>query len=112
MNNSKRTFNPLLGKTFRYAQSENAELKYQGNWGPQIQTLTIASSEWVVEYGSAVLASEAATTTVTSVIISGNAGESKIINKVTLSDGQVDERAIMLKIRSNNDPYLNSDYGI
>lgn len=110
MNNSKRTFNPLLAKSFRFSQSENSGLKYVGNWGVAIQPLTIASSEWVIETGNAAIASELNTTTTTSVILSGVTGESSIINKVILSDGQTDERKILLKICSNNEPQLDDDY--
>jgi hypothetical protein len=112
MNVSKRTFNPLLSKLFRYEQAENTELKYRGNWGPIARGETVSSSTWEVESGNATLSSESVETgnKITSVIITGSAGESKIINTVTFSDGQVDSREILLRINSDSDGTLINDY--
>jgi hypothetical protein len=114
MNISKRTFNPLFGKIFRYEQSENSSLQYTGNWGPAIKGNTITASAWTVENGDAVLSSEAFTTAAagtTSVIISGTPGENTIVNKVTLSSGEVEERMLSLKISDNDELGYMTDYG-
>ncbi|MCP4365414.1 MAG: hypothetical protein GY800_08980 [Planctomycetes bacterium] len=112
MNRSKRTFNPLMANSFRFEQAENTDLTYTGNWGPTIQPGTIATSEWTVESGTVTLTDEASTTTTTTVTISGQPGEAKIINKVTLSDGQIDERAVDLRIMSNKATAITNDYGM
>lgn len=110
MNISERTFNPLLGRTFRYEQSENADLKYQGNWGPVVHPLTVSSSTWTVEEGTVTISNESLSGNTTSAEFTGSVGESTIVNKVTLSDGQVDERIIKLKIADNSTPYIQNDY--
>jgi|GEM_PF-3878333 hypothetical protein len=112
MNIVKRTFNPLLAKIFRFSQSENALLKYSGNWKPAIGALTISTSAWTVEDGTVTLSSEANSAGITSVHITGSVGESTITNKVTLSDGQIDERIIKLKIIDNDIPSIDDDYGL
>lgn len=111
MNVSKRTFNPLLASSFRYSQSEDADLTYSGNWGPTIQTATITTSTWTVEDGSVTISNESNTDSTTSATITGEVGESIITNKVVLSDGQTDERKILLKIKANDIPSINDDYG-
>ena len=110
MNISKRTFNPLLAKQFRFSQLENALLSYIGNWGAAIQALTISASTWTVENGSVTLSGESNTNTTTTVKITGSPGESTIVNKVTLSDGQIDERIIKLRITDNDIPRISNDY--
>ncbi len=113
MNIAKRTINALLGRrTFRFEQTENAKLKYQVNWKPLIQALTISASVWTVEDGSVTLSSETNVSGITAVVITGSVGESTISNKVTLSDGQIDERIIKLKIIDNDIPVYESDYGL
>ena len=114
MNNSKRTFNPLLGKIFNYQQSENASLKYQGNWGHVINQ-ALSDSTWTVESGDAVLSGASFVTSgsgTTAVNISGTPGRSVIVNKITMADGQIDERTIKLKIVDNDIPVYNYDYGM
>ena len=108
MNITKRTFNPLLGRRFRYDQPEDAELKYQGNWG--VLGLTVSTSEWEKLQGDAVLSGDALASNVTSVTISGEPGDSIIVNKVTFSDGQIDSRIILLKITDNDLPKCEPDY--
>ena len=114
MNNSKRTFNPLLGKIFRYSQAEDVTLKYQGNWNVLGQAL--ADSDWAVEDGEATLASETFVTSgsgTTSVLISCTTpGENTISNTVTFADGQIDSRLIKLKVTTNDFPNINYDYGL
>lgn len=100
----------MLGQSFRYEQSENSQLKYQGNWGPAIQPETISSSTWVVEEGDAVLASESNTDYVTEVLVSGQPGESTIVNRVVTSGGQTEERIIKLRVNDNTIPRINRDY--
>jgi hypothetical protein len=114
VNNQKRTFNPLLGKQFRYEQAEDLSLKYSGNWGAA-QQQPLSNSEWVVENGDAVLSGASFVTSgsgTTSVLISGSTGENTITNTVTFADGQVDSRIIKLKITDNSDPNINYDYGL
>lgn len=111
MNVSKRTFNPLLAKSFRFSQSENADLIYQGGWAATIQPGTISDSTWTVESGSVTITNKSNTTTTTTAQIAGEVGESIIVNKVTLADGQADERKILLKITANDTPVINDDYG-
>lgn len=113
MNIVKRTFNPLLAKEFDYKQSENAELKYSGNWGPVAQANTITASTWTVENGTVTVSGAALASNVTSAIISGSPGCSRIVNKVTFTDGQVDERIINLTITDNSESCgCDYDYGI
>lgn len=111
MNSAKRTFNPLLSRSFRYSQTENADLIYYCDWGATIQPDTIASSTWVVEDGSVTITNEAATDYITSAMITGDVGESTIVNKIVMASGQTDERIIKLKIVSNDVPFLDGDYG-
>jgi len=110
MNITKRTFNPLLGRIFRFVQSENSSLKYEGNWGPAVAQ-TVSASSWTVEEGDATLSSEALVSQTTSVIITGTPGENIIVNKVTLADGQIEERILKLKITDNDLPDYDTDYG-
>lgn len=113
MNKVKRQFEPLLSRSFRFQQSENAELVYTGNWGPVIQDETLAASAWTVERGDAVLSDEAFTADgVTSVTVSGIPGESTIVNKVTLSNGEIDERILQVRITDNDVPRYDNDYGM
>lgn len=111
MNVAKRTFNPLLGRTFRYSQAENADLEYVGNWGVAVQPETVESSTWTVERGSVTISDEAFTGSATSAKITGEPGESTIVNKVVLSSGETDERIILLKITDNDIPFIDRDYG-
>lgn len=111
MNNKKRTFNPILSDSTRFPQSEDSDLIYVGNWSAVVQGLTIATSEWTVESGSVTITNESNTTTTTTAQITGDPGESIIVNKVTLSDGQVDEHKVLLKIKANDTPVINNDYG-
>jgi hypothetical protein len=111
MNISERTFNPLLAGSFRYQQSENSDLKYNGNWGPLIQPANVSTSTWTIEDGSVTLSNEALSGNKTSVLITGSVGEATIVNKVVLDDGQTEERTIKLKIIDNSIPRINYDYG-
>lgn len=111
MNSSKRTFNPLQDYHFRYEQLEDANLAYSGNWGHAIQPDTIATSTWSVEDGSATISNENNTTTTTSATITGPVGESIIVNTITTSGGQTDQRIINLKIAAKDMPFINDDYG-
>lgn len=112
MNRVKRTFNALMNDQFRYQQSEFSDLIYTGNWGPVVYPDTITASAWTVEDGSATLTNETFLSGgSTSVQISGSVGESTIVNKITTSSGQVEERIIKLKIKANDIPVINSDYG-
>lgn len=103
MNNTKRTFNPLLGRSFRYEQPESAKLMYHGNWGVAIQPGKIVSSAWEAERGDVVFSDESFTDTATSAMVSGRIGEAVIVNRVVLESGEIDERVLMLRI--------DSDYG-
>lgn len=101
MNIVKRTFNPLLGRSFRYEQPESAKLMYHGNWGVAIQPGKIISSAWEAEAGDVVFTDEAFTDGKTSVMISGRIGEAVIVNRVVLESGEVDERVLKLHIASD-----------
>jgi len=102
-----RTLQALSQDRLKAAQNENAELTYSVNWGPQIDTNTISTSTWTSEDG-ATIASEANTTLTTSATLSGSVGCYRVVNKITTSDGQTDERIIVLTILDNDD-YLR-DY--
>ena len=110
MNSNQRIFHPLFGRQFWFRQSENAELKYIGNWIPSAQGNDITESEWEVLNGNVVLSSEALSDNQTSVIISGNTGWSRVVNQVIFTDGQVDERILNINILENSDDVV-CDYG-
>ena len=100
MNITKRTFNPLRGRTFRYTQPESAKLMYHGNWGAAIQPTVITSSAWEVEGGTATIANESNTLTTTSALISGIAGEAIVVNRIFMLSGEVDERVLKFDFTS------------
>ena len=110
MNNTKRTFNALLGHVFRFSQAEGSDLEYTGNWGPALHPETIISSTWLVVDGSATISNQASTDTTTSATITGPPCESTIVNTVVTSGGQTDQRTVNLKIKSNDKYYMNEDY--
>ena len=120
MNISKRTFNALKGRAFRYEQTESAQLKYYGNWGAAIQPAKIISSAWEAECGDVVFTDSEFTDGKTSVMISGKKGETVIVNRIVLDSGEIDERVLKLRIDNeygettiydDNVEYLAMDLG-
>jgi hypothetical protein len=110
MNKQHRTFEPLFKNMSRYEQTENAKHKYTGNWAPAIQGKTISTSAWTLESGNATLSNESSGTGTTSVLVNGIPGENTIVNKVTLSTGEIEEHILKIKIQDNDDPILYDDY--
>lgn len=107
-----RKFQPMAAREFHFQQSENSELRYTGNWVPVADGNNITASSWEVVGGSLTLSSEALVSNVTSVVVSGGTGLSRLVNKVTFTDGQVDERILNIRITENTRSYLNDDYGM
>jgi len=105
---SSRTLQALSQDRLKASQNENAALNYSVNWGAQIDTATISTSTWTSE-DNVTIASESNTTTTASAILSGGVGTYRVVNKITTSDGQTDERIFLITIRENDD-YLR-DYG-
>ena len=102
MSNQKtNTFNALIAESFRFSQSENAKLKYIGNWKAELQGVSISTSIWSVTSGDATITTESLDGNTASCFISGQPGENIIINKITTDDGQTDERRLLIEIRNN-----------
>ena len=104
---SDRTLQALSQDRLKAVQNENAVLSYSVNWGAQIDTATISTSTWTSE-DSVTIASDSNTTTTATANLSGGVGCYRVVNKITTSDGQIDERIIVLTILDNDD-YLR-DY--
>jgi len=102
-----RTLQALSQDRLKTVQNENSVLTYSVNWGPQIDTNTISTSTWTSE-DNITIAGEANTTLTASATLSGGVGTHRVVNKITTSDGQTDERIIILTILENDD-YLR-DY--
>lgn len=104
-----RTFNANQSTLFRANQRENADLDYTINWAGELDTATISSSDWSTE-DSVTIANETNTTTTASCDLTGEPGRYRVVNQITDSNGNVDERIIELTILENSQDY--SDYGL
>ena len=111
MNINSTKINPLHGIEFKFEQTENSTRKYELLWGPLLPSaVTISTSAFEVLDGNATLASASSSGGTTSVFISGIPGENKVQNKITLSNGEIYERILKVKIKDNDPPSISDDY--
>jgi hypothetical protein len=112
MNIAKRTINSLMQRSGRFIQSENSNLKYQVDYVAQLGSDTIATSTWTVESGSLTVTGGAESDNITSAVVSGSTGESRLVNKITTTtSGETIERIFRIKITDNSDECA-CDYGV
>lgn len=110
MNIVKRTINSLMQRSGRFVQSENSNLKYQVNYSAQLGSGIISTSTWTDETGGLTITSTSIDDLVTSALVSGQTGESLLVNKITTDAGETIERIFRIKITDNDGDLPESDY--
>lgn len=106
------SFNAIYSALFSVRQPENAKLKYTINWHGAMDSSTISSSTWTTEDSGITISDQANTTTEASCKVTGDPGSYRIVNKVTLADGDIDERIIDVRIIDNTKPFSRTnDFG-
>jgi len=98
---SSRVLNASITKRQKVVQSENADLNYTVNWGAQIDTATISTSTWASE-DNITITNQANSTTKASANLKADIGTHRVINKITTTDGQTDERMFILTVTDND----------
>jgi hypothetical protein len=108
MNINDRTINPLLSRSISFHQSENASLSYTIDYAAYLGTDTIATSTWISRQSLTIMPSS--TTTTATAKVTGSAGRYTLVNKITTTSGNVDERMIKLTITQNDELPIAGDY--
>lgn len=109
MNVNDRIINALQRRTSAYQQSENAAYIYTINYAATLQAATIATSTWSSAANGLTISATSNTDTTATAKVTGTPGRYKIVNKITTSTGETDERIISLYIMTN-DQTSQGDY--
>lgn len=109
MNINDRVINALQRRTAAYQQSENAAYIYTVNYAATLQTATISTSTWSSAANGVTISVTSNTDTTATAKLSGTPGRYKVVNKITTSTGETDERIISLHIMAN-DQMSQGDY--
>lgn len=102
MNVNDREVNALQSRTAAYQQSENAAHIYTVNYAATLQAATISTSTWSCATNGATISNTSNTDHTSTAKLSGKPGRYKIVNKITTSTGETDERIISLYIMTND----------
>ena len=91
-----------MAKAFEQFKDPEEIRDFGINWAPGIGTKTITASTWSVVLGTVAIDDDDHDTTTTTVRLSaGTLGETcKLLNQVTLSDGEQYEQTVQLKVKA------------
>ncbi|MBT8282136.1 MAG: hypothetical protein KJO86_00235 [Muriicola sp.] len=93
----------------RAKQAENAKQRYQVNWAVELNSDTIFASSWSSEDAGVTLTSDVFTDTASAILITGDPGRYRIVNKITTTaSGEEMERYIDLIIMDNTKTWYDS----
>jgi len=105
-----KTLNALQFYNLTVRQHENAAITYTIKWSPAFATgVTLSTSTWSSEDSGVTIANAASTTTAATARISASPGRYRVVNKITTSAGDTDERYLDVIVHDNN--RRTSDYG-
>lgn len=86
-----------------YVKDPNAILDYSWDWGPWLDSDTIATSVWIVESPLTIESgTESNTTTTTEVFLAGgeHGNDYTITNRITTVGGRTDDRSFEIRVRN------------
>ncbi len=105
------TFNAMWAPLFKASMQENGAKTFIINWEGELDAVTVSASVWTTEDQLTIANTSNTTTTTTARFSAVTPGTYRAVNKVTLSDGDTQERLIDVQIRDNSQIPLTSIWG-
>lgn len=104
-----RQVNAGVVRRGRFVQTENAVMTYTANYAG-LHASAIIVSAWSTEDGGVTLLSNGNTDHTAWVVVLGDTGRYRLVNKVTLADATVDETYFDIEIIDNSNELRERNY--